>query len=136
MSIILHVDSDYDSRAIVRSALSFDGYRILDVAEVEEALAHLSSHDVRLIIGELYVRSRDGDVLLPTLRRSARTTDLRIIIVSTRAFEDSRQKALTNGADAFLTKPCDLRTIRETVRQVIGPPRPEPAGSGGAPRGG
>ncbi len=122
MSVILHVDNDYDSRAILRSALAVDGYSVLEAADAEAAARFLADHDVKLIIGEYYVYSPDGEVFLPQLRERCTAPEPRVIVVSTRAFDDAKQDALRRGVDAYLTKPCDIRVIRETVRRVIGAP--------------
>jgi DNA-binding response OmpR family regulator len=122
VSLILHVDSDYDSRAILRSALSVDGYRVLEAEDADAAARQLADHDVKLIIGEYFVYSPEGDVFLPLLRERCPASDARVIVVSTRAFDEAQRDALRRGVDAYLTKPCDIRVIRETVRRVIGAP--------------
>lgn len=118
---ILLVDGDPDCRLIFHSALSHEGYRVMEARDGDEAVRILEEHDVRVIIGELYVAAHEGDLFVPALKSHPRARDLSIIIVSTQAFDDCRVEAFAGGADEFLIKPCELTTVRDAVRRFVRP---------------
>ena len=120
MSTILLVDSDVDSRTIYRGALTHDGYSVVEAADGDEAVRVLGEHDVRLVVGELYIRASNGDLFLPALKTHPRARDLLVMVVSTQGFHDARITAITGGADAFFVKPCELSVMREEVRKLLG----------------
>jgi DNA-binding response OmpR family regulator len=120
MSTILLVDGDADCRLIFRSAFSHDGYRVMEARDGDEAVRLLAEHDVRLVVGELYVAARAGELFVPALKSHPQAKALSVIIVSTQAFDDCRVEAFAGGADEFLVKPCELTTVRAVVRRLMG----------------
>jgi DNA-binding response OmpR family regulator len=120
MSTILLVDSDVDARTILRSALTHEGFRVIEAPDGDEAVRMLAEHDVRLVVGELYVRSREGDLFLPALKTHPRARDLLVMVVSTQGYSDARLAATAGGADAFFVKPCELLVMRNAVRRLLG----------------
>lgn len=120
MATILLVDSDDDCRLIFRSALTHDGYRVVEASDGDEAARHMAGGDVRLVLGELYVRSRQGDLFLPALKSHPNAHNVAVIVVSTQGFDDARLNALAGGADAFFVKPCELVLMRTAVRRILG----------------
>ncbi|HJU90021.1 MAG TPA: response regulator [Gemmatimonadaceae bacterium] len=122
MPTILLVDSDDDCRLIFRSALAHDGYRVVEASDGDEAARLLVEYDVHMVIGELYIRSHEGDLFVPALKSHPRARDLTVVVVSTQGFDDARLNALAGGADAFFVKPVELALIRTAVRRFAGAP--------------
>jgi DNA-binding response OmpR family regulator len=121
---ILLVDNDVDCRLIFRSALSYDGYQVIEAPDGDSAVQALAEHDIGVVLGELYIRCTAGELFLPSVKHLSRRENLSVVIVSTQGFDEARVDALAAGADEFLVKPCELSTVRATVRRLMGPPAP------------
>jgi len=64
---------------------------------------------------------RHGLDILRDLRRSdsPRLQQTAVVIVSAVALDDEREKAMKEGADAYLTKPIRLSALRQTLWEVV-----------------
>jgi CheY-like chemotaxis protein len=75
-----------------------------------------------LLILDVGLPKMDGWQVLERIRGDARTHDLKVLVLTAHAQEETRERADRGGADAFITKPFrpdDLRRIAvELIRGV------------------
>ena len=77
---------------------------------LEAALSDLPD----LLILDVGLPRMDGWEVLERIRNDDRTKDLKVLVLTAHAQEETKEKANRGGADAFLTKPFrpdDLRTV-------------------------
>jgi len=110
---ILVVEDDPPIRNFIRACLRTQGYRVLEVAKGEEALAQAASHVPDLLILDLGLPDLDGMEVIRRLREWSR---LPIIVVSARGKERSKVEALDAGADDYLTKPFGTGELLARIR--------------------
>jgi PAS domain S-box-containing protein len=74
-----------------------------------------------LILLDLHLPDSDGDCVLERLAADPRTAAIPVIVITADAVPGKREKLLAAGADAFLTKPIDVRAFLASVDQFLKP---------------
>jgi len=106
---ILVVEDHLDSRDALRALLEAFGYAVLVAANGQEAVeaAQLARPDV--ILMDMMMPVMDGFEAIRELRRRRPTSCTPIIALT--AMEGAQELALHAGADEFVRKPIDIRTL-------------------------
>ncbi len=117
---ILVVDDEPQIRRFLRAGLSTQGYDIVDAARGDEALGTAAAEKPDLIVLDLGLPDCDGHEVIVKLREWSRVP---IIVLSVRASEQDKIKALDSGADDYVTKPFSvgelLARIRTALRHIV-----------------
>lgn len=71
------------------------------------------------ILLDIRMQDIDGFEVNRRLKQSRRTADIPVVFLSANIQDSARQQALAEGASAYLTKPCDLRDLLDTLGRVI-----------------
>jgi putative two-component system response regulator len=102
---VLVTDDDMAQRLLLRTSLEADGYDVREAENGSDALEKLAEEpDIRLLLTDLAMPKMDGYELIRTVReRELRYTY--IIVLTSMDDKDSLLRALSMGADDFLTKP-------------------------------
>ena len=61
----------------------------------------------------------DGWEVLARLRAEVATRDLKVLVLTAHAQEETRERADRGGADAFLTKPFRPNDLRRVVTRLV-----------------
>ena len=122
MNIIL-VDDDKDDQAIFKQAFDdlYSGNDLLLFGDGYAALAHLNITDIipDIIFLDLNMPRLNGWELLEQIRKSQRYKFVTVAIYSTSSLESDIEKALTHGANVFITKPSSYPKLREIIGKVL-----------------
>ncbi len=121
MAYILVVDDDASHRALICDFLQEMGYQTAEAPNGREALDWLEQNQPAAVLLDLRMPVMSGWVLLDLLRKTPRTQELPIIIISAYGYE---WEAELVGASGYISKPVDLQKVRQTVEKIIGPPQP------------
>jgi len=114
---ILVVDDEENLRITTAAILEKDGYIVDVAASGDEAVSLLKNVDYDLILTDLHMEGGDGLSLLNQIRRQ---TPLTISVVLTGfASVESAIAALQEGAYDYLVKPCDIDSMRHTIRRGV-----------------
>lgn len=113
---ILVVDDLAGMRAALCQALGKLGFEsVTACADGIQALDHLKTHDVALVISDWQMEPMDGLALLREVRSDARLKALPFILVSGEATPALRERANAAGASLVLGKPFGPETLREAL---------------------
>ncbi len=80
-------------RDMVRMLQSM-GYRVIEAGDGVEARQLLRQHDFAMVFSDLEMPRMDGFELLQEIRRDRRTTDLPVVVASSRNESTCRSRAL------------------------------------------
>ena len=116
MSTILIAEDHPITSRILSFVLQNSGYNVLVATNGKEALEHMESLEVDLLITDLYMPHMDGITLVKSLRSDERYTELPIILTSVSGEDCISLEAKASGADMFITKPI----IPNELPMVIG----------------
>lgn len=118
---ILIVDDSISIRRSLANLLRAAGWRPLQARDGLEAL-ELLERAARLpdaIIMDIEMPRMDGYELAATLRSRAEFAPVAILMLTSRAGDKHRQKALRLGVDRYLVKPCPDELLVAELRQTI-----------------
>jgi len=118
--VIVVADDSISVRKFVGRMLEKNGYRVklaADGLEAAEVVAQVGCH---LVITDLEMPRMTGYELMAQLRQSPATKRIPVMVVTSRAGAKHRDRALKEGASAFLTKPVQEDQLLAAVEQLIG----------------
>jgi chemosensory pili system protein ChpA (sensor histidine kinase/response regulator) len=119
--VVVLADDSISVRKFVGGMLEKAGYRVRLASDGLEALEIVTQGRVDLVVSDLEMPRTNGYELMSHLRQDARTRNVPVAIVTSRAGAKHRDRAIKEGAVAFLTKPVQEEQLIETVRKLIGP---------------
>jgi len=110
---ILVVDDEPQLRRVMRTALTTNGYEVLDARSGEEALHIVRADSPDLILLDMNMPGMGGLAACAAIRA---ISDAGIIILSVRGSEQDKIAALDAGADDYMTKPYSLDELFARIR--------------------
>src|SRR5499427_2820947 len=116
---ILVVDDNETNRDIIMTRLERHGYKTLQAADGEEALAAVKQHCPDLILLDVMMTNLDGIETCRRLKADDTLPFLPIILVTAKADSKDIVAGLEAGADEYLTKPVDQAALVARVRSVL-----------------
>jgi chemosensory pili system protein ChpA (sensor histidine kinase/response regulator) len=128
--VIVVVDDSISVRKFVGRMLEKNGYRVKLAADGLEAAELVTQQGCHLVITDLEMPRMTGYELMAQLRQSPATRRVPVMVVTSRAGAKHRDRALKEGASAFLTKPVQEDQLLAAVEQFMGreTTRPVPVG--------
>ena len=113
---ILIVEDDRNIAHVLATALDLAGYRVLDAATGQRAVAEVRTRNPDIVLLDLGLPDIDGFSLVAEIRKN---TTAPIIVVSARYEENSKIMALDAGANDYVTKPFSLTELRARIRVAL-----------------
>ncbi|MCE7996811.1 MAG: response regulator [Roseivirga sp.] len=118
MPKVLLVEDNTDMRSYIKGLLH-DHYHITEANNGAHALEVLNKLRPDLIISDVMMPEMDGFTFLENLRASEKQAAIPVIMLTARAEQDDKLKALTIGVDDYLTKPFVSEELLVRVKNII-----------------
>jgi chemosensory pili system protein ChpA (sensor histidine kinase/response regulator) len=118
--VIVVADDSISVRKFVARMLEKNGYRAKLAADGLEAAEIISQIGCHLLITDLEMPRMTGYELMAQLRQSPTTKRIPVLVVTSRAGAKHRDRAMKEGASAFLTKPVQEDQLLAAIEQLIG----------------
>lgn len=122
MAKILIIEDDPYLLDNTIEALQYEGFEIVAAEDglsgIESALKLMPN----LILCDMMLPLADGYTVLQAVRGDARTACIPFIFVSAMSQSDVIAAALERGADAYITKPFELRQLLQIVSKFVSNP--------------
>jgi CheY-like chemotaxis protein len=114
------VAEDDDAIAhMVNMALGDAGFLCLRARDGDEALRLVKAHDPDLLVLDVMMPRVDGLEVARKLKADVMWSRTPILMLTALAGVDSQVQGLEAGADAYMTKPFDLREFNARVKALI-----------------
>ncbi|MFL6436329.1 MAG: response regulator [Terriglobales bacterium] len=118
--VVILADDSISVRKFVGRMLEKAGYRVRLAGDGLEALEIASQTHCDLIITDLEMPRTNGYELMMHLRQTPETRNIPVMVVTSRAGAKHRDRAIKEGAAAFLTKPVQDEQLIAAVCELIG----------------
>ena len=116
MALVMVVDDDPNSRALLAATVRREGYRVIEADDGEAALASAREYRPDIITLDVLMPRLDGWAVLAALKSDDELRDIPVIIVTVLA---DRGIALSLGAAEFMTKPVDRARLAAVIRENV-----------------
>jgi len=121
---VLMVDDEADLLTLVRYNLERDGFEVGEAVDGEEAILMIAERRPDLVLLDWMLPRLSGIEVCRRIRRSAKTQNLPIIMLTARGEESDRVRGLDCGADDYIVKPFSPSELVTRVRAVLRRLRP------------
>jgi len=118
-SRILVVDDDPSSCELVAYSLKPLGYRVAIAADGNRALNMGMDGDIGLVILDVHMPMFDGIEILAMLRERHKMRPVKVLALTGDGSAEVRASMESKGIDGFLTKPVNLKSLREEVTRLM-----------------
>ncbi|NLG04322.1 MAG: response regulator transcription factor [Clostridia bacterium] len=119
MALIYLVEDDKNIREIECFALRNSGYEIEEFEMAESFFEALTKMIPDLIILDIMLPDIDGLEIVERLRKSTKTQEIPVIMVTAKGTEMDKVKGLDQGADDYLTKPFGIMELISRVKALL-----------------
>ena len=121
---VLVVDDSPTMRQFIVFALQRLPHLLIDEAgDGVSALKQLSSVKYDLLLTDINMPMMDGLKLVSLIRNDVNYRQLPIVMITTEGSEVTREKALSLGANEYITKPLQTARLIDIVRKLLDPER-------------
>ncbi|HLM25111.1 MAG TPA: response regulator [Pyrinomonadaceae bacterium] len=114
---LLVVDDEESLRITTAAIFEKEGYIVHTASSGDEAIDLLSKTDYDLVLTDLHMEGGDGLSVLNQIKRHAPLTIS--VVLTGFASVESAIAALQEGAYDYLIKPCDIESMKHTVRRGV-----------------
>jgi two-component system chemotaxis response regulator CheY len=118
--VLVVEDSPTMRQLIVFALKRIRGFQIVEANDGVDGLKKLSAEKFDLILTDINMPIMDGLKLVSMVRNDPKYKETPIIVITTEGATEDRERALTLGANEYITKPIQTMKILETVRKLMG----------------
>ncbi len=113
---ILVVEDEPITREQLVSYFEDEGFKVSSTGSGDEVMQIIKDSDITLLLLDIKLPGKDGLTLTREIRASS---DLGIILVTSKQEQIDRILGLESGADDYVTKPFDPRELLSRARNLI-----------------
>lgn len=115
---IMIIDDDPSMLWFV-SEIFVEKFNVLSFSNAKEALAHLELKQPDLIISDVMMPEIDGLSFAQKIKQNKLWSHIPLILLSALHHEDEQVKGIEAGAEAYVTKPFNVRFLEKVVHRLI-----------------
>lgn len=120
---LLLVDDEAGFVEVMKKRLSRRNIRVTAALNGTEAIRVLRRNDFDVAVLDLKMEDMDGIEVLKIFRKMA--PEMPVIMLTGHGSEVAAEEGITLGASGYLTKPCSLDDLLETIREAAEQAGPE-----------
>ena len=115
---VLIVEDNEDMRQFIRYILS-DNYNLIEAENGEEGFEVAKKHLPDVVISDVMMPKTDGFDLCQLLKTNVATNHIPVILLTAYALDEQKQVGFESGADAYISKPFNVKLLKTRVRKLI-----------------
>lgn len=117
---VLVVDNAAVNRQLLSSLLTPAGFEVLTAASGNEAACRLQDTVPELIVCDIHMPGGDGFELLQRVKSDPRLRRVPFILISATVWDEvDRRRGLALGADRFILRPVEARTLIDEIEGLL-----------------
>ena len=117
--LVLVVDDFEDNRAMYVEYLQFQGFRVVEAVNGEEAVDRATNLLPAVVIMDLSLPVMDGWEATRRIKSNAKTKHIRDIALTGHAEPAHAKRALEAGCDDFVAKPCLPENLLAKIKEHL-----------------
>jgi CheY-like chemotaxis protein len=117
---ILVVDDSNTALLVERMILSKGAYDLVTAQDGREAVATAVAEHPDLILMDVIMPRMNGFEACQALRANPATSQIPIILVTTRGEAENIEKGFTNGCNDYVTKPINGLELLSKIKDYLG----------------
>jgi two-component system chemotaxis response regulator CheY len=116
---ILIVDDDATTRKLLGLYLKAKGYEVVYAENGLEGIEKLGAENPSLVISDLNMPYMDGIEFVKTVRADPARNEIPILMVTTEADPEERERAMSVGVNGYLVKPVTADVVTQHIRHIL-----------------
>ena len=118
---ILVVEDEDNIALALEFLLIREGYDHARVADGAAALPRIRDLHPDLVLLDIMLPGASGYDICKGVRLDPSLADVKILMMTARGSAIEKRKGMAIGADGFITKPFELKELRDEVRRLLAP---------------
>ncbi|HYP24253.1 MAG TPA: response regulator [Actinomycetota bacterium] len=114
---VLVADDEPALRKLLKTNMELEGYETLEASNGAEVLQCVERDNPDIILLDIMMPVMDGWEVMTALAANPEY-EQKVILVSAKASDDAQLQGWELGADEYITKPFDLESLLQRVRDV------------------
>ncbi len=114
---VLVADDEPALRKLLKTNMELEGYETLEASNGAEVLECVERDNPDIILLDIMMPVMDGWEVMTALAANPEY-EQKVILVSAKASDDAQLQGWELGADEYITKPFDLDSLLQRVRDV------------------
>lgn len=116
---ILVVDDEQDLLDLMEIILGAEGFNIVKASNGKEALAQVEAEHPDLVLLDVMMPLMDGWEVLRTLKSSANTIKIPVVMVTAKIGPDDRARGMREGVADYICKPFAPREVVNRIKAIF-----------------
>ena len=116
---VLVVEDNPVNLELVTELLEQEGCQVLSARSAEEGLRLAAAERPDLVLMDLQLPGMTGYAATSRLKADPNTAAIPVMVLTSFAMRGDDRKVREAGGDAYVTKPLDTQTFRETLRRFL-----------------
>lgn len=116
---VLIVEDDLEVLALVRQALSSEGYVLVDASTLADGWRYFETLRPDIVIADVGLPDGTGLTLCERVRSHSVLSDTPFIILTGKDQIEDKERGFAAGADHYLTKPLHIKELRLWVASLL-----------------
>jgi CheY-like chemotaxis protein len=117
---VLVVEDSPTIVSVVKYFLELEGFEVVVAEDGSAGLAMALATRPDVIVSDLNMPGMDGLAMVKALRQDPRTSDVRVLMLTSESSVESEANVLDAGADDYVVKPVEPRRLAARVKALLG----------------
>ena len=119
MAKIVVLEDEASTRRLITAVLKKSGHEVTDVDNGAEGLLTVLAELPDLVVSDVEMPKMNGFEVLSDIRNTPETANTPVILLTSRSSQEDINLGMSQGANAYLTKPFDPSKLLDAVNQQL-----------------
>ena len=116
---VLIIDDAVHIRRLITRMLELSGFKTLEAADGRQGVSILREQKPDIVTCDIAMPHMDGYAFVKAARENPETQNIPIVVLTATGQKEEVTKALSLGANAYLTKPFSSSRLLEIIRTQL-----------------